>query len=80
MPQTTIYTSPTCAYCHMLRTFLEENSVEFEEINVMENREAAQKIVDETGQMGVPVTEIDGTYIIGFAKDSISEKLGLDKK
>ena len=77
MSQVTVYTSPSCAYCHMLRQYLQDNEVEFEEIDVMQNQEAARQMVQETGQMGVPVTNIDGTYIIGFAKDSIAEKLGL---
>ena len=77
MSKVTVYTSPTCAYCHMLRQYLQDNEVEFEEIDVMQNQEAARQMVEETGQMGVPVTNIDGTYIIGFAKDSIAEKLGL---
>ena len=77
MPNVTIYTSPTCAYCHMLRQYLDDNSVEYEEVDVTQDREAAQKIVSETGQMGVPVTLIDDTYVIGFAKDSLAEKLGI---
>lgn len=79
MSNVTVYTSPTCAYCHMLREYLQDNQVEYEEIDVTQNQEAARQMVAETGQMGVPVTNIDGTYIIGFAKDSIAEKLGLSK-
>lgn len=77
MSQVTIYTSPTCAYCHQLRSFLEDQEVEFEEVDVTQDQEAARRIVSETGQMGVPVTEINGTYILGFAKDTISQKLGI---
>ena len=79
MSKVTVYTSPTCAYCHMLREYLQDNQVEYEEIDVTQNQEAARQMVAETGQMGVPVTNIDGTYIIGFARDSIAEKLGLGK-
>lgn len=77
MNDVTIYTSPTCAYCHMLRKYLQEKNVEFEEVDITQDQDAAQKIVSETGQMGVPVTNIDGTYILGFAKDTIKEKLNL---
>lgn len=79
MSKVTVYTSPTCAYCHMLRQYLQDNQVEYEEIDVTQDQESARQMVAETGQMGVPVTNIDGTYIIGFAKDSIAEKLGLSK-
>lgn len=77
MNDVTIYTSPTCGYCHMLRKFLQDKEVEFKEVDITQDQEAAEKIVSETGHMGVPVTDIDGTYILGFAKDTISEKLGL---
>jgi len=77
MSNVTIYTSPTCVYCHRLKDFLNTNNVEYSEVDVQQNPDAAQRIVAETGQMGVPVTDIDGTYILGFAPDIISEKLNL---
>lgn len=73
----TIYTTPTCVYCHQLKSFLQEKDVEYQEVDVSQDQEAAQRIVQETGQMGVPVTQIDDRYVLGFAKDTISEILGI---
>jgi S1-C subfamily serine protease len=40
--------------------------VSFKEYDVSLDRAAAQEMVDLTGQMGVPVTVIDGQAVIGF--------------
>ena len=72
-----IYSTPTCVYCVTLKKFLEEKGVEFEDIDVSSDEEAAKDMVERSGQMGVPVIEIDGEMIVGFDKAKISEKLGL---
>ncbi len=76
-PKVKIYSTPTCVYCVTLKKFLEEKGVEFEEIDVASNEEAAKDMVEKSGQMGVPVTDIDGEIIVGFDKEKISKKLGL---
>lgn len=73
----TVYTTPTCMYCHQLKSFLQEKNVDYHEVDVSQDQEAAQKIVQETGQMSVPVTRIGDRYVLGFAKDTISELLGV---
>lgn len=67
----------------MLKDFLTEKSVEFTDINVAEDQEAAAKMVEKTGQMGVPVSVIekeDGSeeVVIGFDQGKIMELLGLE--
>lgn len=73
----TVYTTPTCMYCHQLKRFLEKKEVEYEEINVFRDQEAARKVAQETGRMSVPITKIDDHYVLGFAKDTITELLGI---
>lgn len=73
----TVYTTPTCMYCHQLKSFLQEKNVDYQEVDVSQDQQAAQKIVQETGQMSVPVTQIGDRYVLGFAKDTISELLGV---
>lgn len=73
-----IYTTTHCPYCVMAKKFLEENKVEFEEINVQENHEAAHEMVEKSGQMGVPVLEINGKIIVGFNKKEIKQALNLE--
>ena len=75
MKKIVIYSTPTCPYCRMAKDFLKEKKVEFEDINVAEDEEAASIIVEKTGQYGVPVIQIGEEYVIGFDKDRIEELL-----
>lgn len=71
-----VYTTSTCPYCTMVKTFLKEKNISFEEIDVGRDRIAAKEMVNKTGQMGVPVVDIDGKIIVGFDKEAISHELG----
>ncbi len=75
MPKVKIYSTPTCVYCITLKKFLEENNIDFEEVDISEDKEAAEEMIERTGQMGVPVTEIDGEMVVGFDRDKISKLL-----
>lgn len=82
MAQVTIYSTPSCGYCKMEKDFLTEKGVEYTEIDVAADQEAAAQMVEKTGQMGVPVTLIaldDGTeeVLVGFEQERLSELLGL---
>ncbi len=72
-----VYSTPTCPYCIRTKQFLKENNIEFENIDVSTNQEAAQEMTEKSGQMGVPVLDINGEIVIGFDKDKISQLLGL---
>jgi glutaredoxin 3 len=72
-----IYTTPTCGYCHQAKQFLHERGVPFTEYDVDQDRQAAQHMVQLTGQMGVPVLIIDGEIIIGFNRPRIEQLLSV---
>lgn len=72
-----IYTTPVCPYCQMAKKFFKQNEIEFEEIDVSKNEEAAMEMMEKSGQMGVPVIEIDGKIIVGFNLKAIKEALKL---
>lgn len=72
-----LFTSPACPYCYTLKEFLKENKIAFEEIDVSKDEKAAQEMIERTGQMGVPVIEIDGEIVVGFDKEKISKILKL---
>ncbi len=61
-----VYTSPTCPYCTMMKEFLSQKGVSFDERDVSRDPSCAQELVDSTGQMGVPVTIINGQVVVGF--------------
>ena len=72
-----VYSTPTCPYCIRAKQFLKDNNVVFEDIDVSANEAAGQEMISKSGQMGVPVLEIDGTIVIGFDKEAIKRSLGL---
>lgn len=75
MKKIKVYTTNTCPYCTMAKEFLEENNVKFENINVSDDQDAAEEMIEKSGQMGVPVIEIEGQIIVGFNKDKIKSLL-----
>ncbi len=72
-----IYTTTNCPYCVMAKDFFKKNGVKYEEINVEENQKAADEMVEKSGQMGVPVIEIDGQIIVGFQRSALEKALKL---
>ncbi len=73
-----IYSTPTCHYCVTLKTFLKEKGVEFQDVDVAFDEKARDEMVEKSGQMGVPVVEIDNQIIVGFDRDKICELLKLE--
>ena len=72
-----IYTTPVCPWCQMAKDFFKEHQLEFEEIDVSQNLEAAREMIQKSGQTGVPVIEIGDKVISGFNRPLIEEILGL---
>ena len=70
-----VYSTPTCPWCHKLKDYLNEKKIEFEDIDVSENQEAAKEMVEKSGQMGVPQIEINGKVIVGFDQEAIDAEL-----
>ena len=75
MPKVTVYSTPTCPWCHKAKDFLKENDVPFQDINVAANQKAAEEMIEKSGQMGVPVIQIDDLFIVGFDKNAIKKAL-----
>jgi glutaredoxin 3 len=71
----TMYSTPTCGYCRMAKNYLKEKNVPFTEYNVATNSEKAQEMVRKSGQMGVPVLDVNGKIIIGFDRGAIDQAL-----
>ncbi|MGB9676993.1 MAG: glutaredoxin family protein [Candidatus Ratteibacteria bacterium] len=72
-----VYSTKTCPYCRMLKDFLKENNIEFTDYDVGNDREKLEEMIKKTGQIGVPVIDIDGKIIVGFDKEAIKKELGL---
>lgn len=72
-----VYSTPTCPWCIRLKQFLKENNIAFEDIDVSSNPQTADEMVQKSGQMGVPVLDIEGEIIVGFDKERIKQSLRL---
>ncbi|MBI2142484.1 NrdH-redoxin, partial [Candidatus Woesearchaeota archaeon] len=57
--------------------FFKENSVQYEEVNVAADRAAAEEMIQKSGQMGVPVIDVDGQMIVGYNKPALKKALGI---
>jgi len=72
-----VYSTPSCPYCVALKNFLKENKIDFEDIDVSQDEKAREEMIQKTGQMGVPVIEINSEFIVGFDKERISQLLNI---
>lgn len=67
----TIYSTPNCKYCKGIKDYLGNRKIEFVEIDVSKDREKKEEMIEKSGQMGVPVTDYNGSIIIGFDLDKL---------
>lgn len=77
-----IYSTTTCPFCKMEKQYLEEKGIKYENIFVDQQPDEAKRLIEDSGQMGVPFTEItkeDGgvVKILGFDKNKLNEALGI---
>lgn len=73
--QVTVYTTPTCSWCGAVKEYLQGKNVAFDEVDVSKDMERARKLVEQTGQYGVPVIDIDGEYVVGFDRPRLEALL-----
>jgi len=74
-----LFVTPSCPYCVTLKAFLKERNIEFKEIDVARDEKAQKEMIEKSGQMGVPVIEIDDQIVIGFDKAKICKLLNIKK-
>ncbi len=72
-----LFSTPACVYCVTLKEFLKENNIDFEEIDVSKDEKLKEEIIEKSGQIGVPVLEIDGQIVAGFDKKKICKLLNI---
>jgi glutaredoxin-like YruB-family protein len=72
-----IFSTPSCPYCVTLKEFLKHHEIEFEDIDVSKDEKAAEEMIQKSGQMGVPVVDVDGQIVVGFDKPKIVKLLNI---
>lgn len=70
-----VYTTQTCVYCRAAKKFFAEHNVQYEEKDVVSDEEARNSMIEKSGQMGVPVIEVNGNIVVGFNKQKLAELL-----
>ena len=70
-----VYSTPTCPWCKKTKSFLDDNGIAYEDLNVASDKAAREEMVHKTGQMGVPVIIVDGEIVIGFNQAQLDKLL-----
>jgi glutaredoxin len=73
-----LFSTPICPYCLTLKRFLEEKGIEIEEVDVSADEKSREEMVEKTKQTTLPVLDINGEFIVGFDRNKICEKLGIE--
>lgn len=78
MKTVSIYSSPTCHFCHLAKDFFTEHNIPFTDHDVATDPNAIKEAVEKSGQMGVPVIDIDGNIVVGFNESELKRLLEID--
>lgn len=74
----TIYSTPTCHFCQMAKEFFAEKGIEFTNYDVASDAAKRAEMIQLTGQLGVPVIVINGEAMVGFSRERLAQKLGVE--
>ncbi|MEK7505521.1 MAG: glutaredoxin domain-containing protein, partial [Patescibacteria group bacterium] len=72
MKKISIYTTPTCTYCQLAKDYFKNNGISYQEFNVATDLEKRKEMIERSGQMGVPVIDIDGKLMVGFEEKTLA--------
>ena len=78
MKNVTIYSTPTCHFCQMAKEFFAEKNIPYTNYDVSTDAAKREEMINLTGQLGVPVIVIGEDMMVGFDRDKIAAKLGID--
>lgn len=71
-----VYSTPACVHCSRLKDYLRERRVKYQEIDVSRDERKAAEMVHKSQQQGVPVTDFNGTIVVGFDRERIDRLIG----
>jgi glutaredoxin 3 len=78
MTKVRVFSTPICPYCFTLKRFLEEKGIEVESVDVSSDLKAQEEMIKKTKQSTVPVTDINGEFVVGFDRKRICELLKIE--
>lgn len=71
-----VFSTPTCPWCKKTKEFLKKKNIDFVDVDVSKDKDGQQEMMDKSGQMGVPVIDVNGKIIVGFDVEAINKALG----
>lgn len=71
----TVYSSPTCAFCHMAMDYFDKKGVKYTERDISTDQEGLRFVLEKVGQAVTPIITIGDTIIVGFDRPAIDEAL-----
>lgn len=71
--QVKLFTSPTCPYCVLVKSFLRDRGVDYRELDVRADDGLRTQMIEVSGQMGVPVVEAHGRVVVGYNRRALEE-------
>lgn len=77
LPKVKVYSTSTCPWCVKTKEFLKAHNIKYEEANIGEDEKARNEMFDKSRQFGVPVTDVNGTIIVGYDKEALKKALKL---
>jgi glutaredoxin len=61
----------------MAKSFFQEHNIQYVEKDVTVDQQAQQEMIEKSGQLAVPVIEINGQIVVGFNQTKIKELLSI---
>jgi len=74
-----VFSTPTCPYCNMAKRYLRDRGIRFRDVDVSRDSAAARDLIRRSGQMGVPVIDVNGQLVIGFDRTRLDRLLGVSR-
>ena len=72
-----VFSTPTCPYCIMLKKFLDQHNINYESIDLSTNPGWMKKVVEKSGEYGVPQMWVNDQVIVGFNVPAIRKALDI---
>ena len=72
-----VLTSPTCSYCHAAKNLLQQQGIDYQEVDLLKSGEQAQQLLIQSGQRTVPQIFINKKPIGGFTE--LSQLIAINK-
>ena len=78
MKNITIYSTPTCHFCHAAKEFFKKNNMAFTDYDVSTDQAKRAEMLEKSGQMAVPVIFVGDEMTVGFNEPTLRQMLAIN--